>query len=395
MAAIVRARILCMSEVLSNLGGEALLVASRTQVAALAESPIGSLSVVDLGMMSVEICKSNVHPDVLVSALQLFTPKTTPAASTRRAMQNFSTIADFFTADEWSVLDSEGSSQAKVNTICSRAIKLGLRCPSEPTLKLMSSLLVLVVHGAQPDGEVDLKGKLDAFKKTWKMLSVGEGHPPEYVSTLPASPSDLLRMHQATYQRAYADAAPVRCPLSDDELQRLNNCYRCRGGAAKPYAAMGAMALSTTSRSASSESGIMSVMMQGFQMMQKSQMEMFNQMMGSSGRADNASPSNVKLTFAERSKKPEHVHIPDIGAGGAVQTAPNVGATSTPAAIEDRRAAPAGGGSMPGTVVASADAREPPVEQSVDDIMLKFSQRSKKYDLIEGTGALLNQFVMR
>jgi hypothetical protein len=360
-------------------------------VAALAESPIGSLSVVDLGLMSVEICRSNVHPDVLVSALQLFTPKPT-AASTRRAMQNFCTIADFFTAGEWSVLDSEGSSQAKLNIICSRAIRLGLRCPSEPTLKLMSSLLVLVVHGAQLDGEVDLKGKLDAFKKTWKMLSTGEGHPPEYVSTLPASPSDLLRLHTTTYQRAYADGAPVRCPISADDLQRLNNCYRCRGSAVKPYAAMGATALSTASRGASSDGGILSVMMQGFQMMQKSQMEMFNQMMGSSGRADNAPP--VVLTFAERSKKPQDVNIPGIGAGEAVQTAPEVGATST-RAIEDLKPASAGGGSMSGTVVASADASERPDKQSVGDIMQKFAARSKKYDVIEGTGASLNQFVMR
>ena len=62
-----------------------------------------------------------------------------PSRKRRRVQQNFTSLMDFFTADDWTHLTTSTSKDGVLSAIIRKAWQLGLRTPSEPTLKAMNS----------------------------------------------------------------------------------------------------------------------------------------------------------------------------------------------------------------------------------------------------------------
>jgi hypothetical protein len=279
---------------------------SKTQVAALAamlrQTP--HLTAVEMAELSTMACGIGLHPSSLTEALVLFVPE--QHARGRRHMQDFCSVADFFTRSDWSrLLEKSTTAQAKTHVIMSRCLLLGLRCPGEPTIKLMCTLAVYVSGEGNQEDPMEFKSKLGDFKRQFKALSNAEKDPGDYIVKLPPSPADLFRLHPLAYSACYSgvgDDTPIATPIDGGALRRLNNSYKCRGA--------GVPAVTAIARSASSAAqpdAMIQTMMMGFAQLQASQMKMFSQLMGGNMPQQDA---DCKLTFAERSKKPEHVHLP-------------------------------------------------------------------------------------
>ena len=67
------------------------------------------------------------------------------ATKVRRSMQEFGSIAHYFTGTEWDVLlDPTANMHTKSHIIVSKLAKLGCRCPTEPSLKTCASILLVV-----------------------------------------------------------------------------------------------------------------------------------------------------------------------------------------------------------------------------------------------------------
>jgi hypothetical protein len=282
---------------------------SQTQVAALAAVMREStLSPGELAEMSTLTCRIGLHASTLTDALSLFVPATAQLQTRRRRMQDYCSVCGFFTGSDWSrLLSATTTSHAKAHIIMSRVLRLGLRCPTEPCIKLLSTLSVFVADGTTNTDRVDFKVRLEEFKRMFKALSNLERDPVEYIDTLPPSPADMFRLHSLAYSACYsgvADDTPIGMPIDEDALKRLNNSYKCRGAGVPASTAV--LKSAATMGAAQPADQMVQCMMMGFQQLQQSQMKMFAQLMGNSAPPEEP----VTLTFAERSKRPEQVQLP-------------------------------------------------------------------------------------
>ena len=114
---------------------------SRTQCSAvIATVAKCTVSVEELAELQVLASQTQWADGDLVHVLQALSSTTSQQAA-RRSMQDFSAIADYFTASEWAVLDDpELGMCIKRDVILQRATNLGCRCPTEGSTKYMSSM---------------------------------------------------------------------------------------------------------------------------------------------------------------------------------------------------------------------------------------------------------------
>ena len=122
----------------------------------------------------------------------------------RTSMPNYTSIVEFFTELEWeSLLSERVSSAAKRELVLSRAVKLGCRCPSEPTLKRFTALC-LVVSGESDGPSAQKHVSLLQLKALWKQLYRRLAPPPSFVVKLPISAEELERCHPEVFVEVLA-----------------------------------------------------------------------------------------------------------------------------------------------------------------------------------------------
>ena len=62
-----------------------------------------------------------------------------PRSKRRRSQQSFEALVHYCTEEDWAALLAPGTSTCKAEAIVNIALGLGLRCPSEPTIKYLCS----------------------------------------------------------------------------------------------------------------------------------------------------------------------------------------------------------------------------------------------------------------
>ena len=160
-------------------------------------------------------------------------------------------IVHYFTSEQWATLTSDGiSSDEKSLLILDVACSLGLRCPTEPCYKFLTSLwMVTSMHAdevsrrSREQKHILYQHLKSEFIKTRRTML----DPIEYMTRLPLTPIALLRDHPATYKAHFLDGCePVECATSIDFLRRVDLSYSCRGGCARLGGSPPSMALCTT-----------------------------------------------------------------------------------------------------------------------------------------------------
>lgn len=152
----------------------------------------------------------------------------------RRSQQNWLAMHNYFSAEQWSgFLDPAIPSEVKQTSIIAHLFRMGLRLPSEATMKWICSFWTLISTDAQELPRIDLmtkslrlrnlKSKLESFRRKAE-------EPVQWVQTLPADPTEFCRDFKTLYTTAFAQSLPVRSEISVDLLTGFDMSYGCRGG---------------------------------------------------------------------------------------------------------------------------------------------------------------------
>lgn len=245
MATLLRARLAAVKVFLRSLDGkEGFSAASQTQSLALSQL-IGEKR----ASMNVEDCASlqalaaaipwsaEEHRGMVLTAL---VPEAPGPARARLAMQDYTHVLAYFTADEWSALRSSANSLAKRDVVLKKLAVLGCRAPSEPTLKLAASLWMCLTH-AEADmhvlGPATKADLLKAFKVEWKRHVRRLERPKIPVEVLPADPEDFRHRYPSEWQIAFGGSAPAPTQVDLHALLAFDASYGCRGGPSSSDAA--------------------------------------------------------------------------------------------------------------------------------------------------------------
>jgi hypothetical protein len=153
----------------------------------------------------------------------------------RRLQQNFSAYVHYLTIGHWQQMaDMEIPPDVKLQGILSHALKLGLRLPTEPSMKLLTTFWLMVTHDGQELNRMDVVTKmirLKAAKQVFESLRRRAADPVEWIDILPNNPIEFLKQYPLTYKATFpGDAVPVSPKLDVESLQAFDMTYSCRGG---------------------------------------------------------------------------------------------------------------------------------------------------------------------
>lgn len=185
----------------------------------------------------------------VLAALQ---PAEAPSGQ-RRASQDYEAIVNYATQDSvlmfsfptpnthtrppskemLTALSAPGTgSSAQLDIVLRHMLNLGCRCPTENTMKLVTSWWL--VCSETPEMLMSMQGAtkystLRAAKRSFDQLRRLAPAPPAYILRLPHAPSDLFRDHPMLYAAAFGDKSPVA--LHGDMLstvRMVDASYTCR-----------------------------------------------------------------------------------------------------------------------------------------------------------------------
>ena len=174
--------------------------------------------------------------------------------SHRRPMQNFESLPSYGTRAMWDRMLA-GDRDA----LLQHAARLGLRCPSEPTMQRLAAVSLIASEGpekAMATSTAVRQAYFRSLKRAFKAYAIGE--PTVYVVSLPDSPRLLRSLHRELYDAVYAAEGPVECPFAADCIHGVS-VFKMRGAAAAPPPAY--------SEGAQQMGCWAQALMQGFQMM--------------------------------------------------------------------------------------------------------------------------------
>jgi len=150
---------------------------------------------------------------------------------TRRSLQCYLAITSYADAGTMEVLNNPSPmSDDKLATILGLALALGLRCPTEPTLKLLCSWWLMTTADWDRATRQHKQVMLLHVKSTWDRLRKLCSAPAAWIDRLPASPAELLATYPAVYKGYYVHGSPQPlAPAFILRLREVDRSYTCRG----------------------------------------------------------------------------------------------------------------------------------------------------------------------
>ena len=226
----VRARIGTARLLLDGLSGASHVVASQTQSAALVATikQQSSISLDERAALQVLVAEVRWAADDLTKVMLALQQD----EKARQPMQNYQSMPEFFTAEDWfAMLDAKQPLAAIRDVVFSRAVALGLRCPSEQTLKWFTSFVIVLSEPSPIQMPANQKHDLMIYvKNAFKQHVRRVKQPVVYVTELPASPQQLKQCSPSLYAEAYGRGeSPVPCKIDLKIVSSVDVGYRCRG----------------------------------------------------------------------------------------------------------------------------------------------------------------------
>jgi hypothetical protein len=203
----------------------------------------------------------------------------------RRSQQNYMSAHHYLTARMWdAMLDGTVPSDTKLTAFLGHCIHLGMRCPTEPTLKWLCSLWLVCCTDPGELARLSVLDKTLKFKQVkqhFNQYRLRAPDPPVWVERLPAKPVELLRDFPLVYRTAFpGEASPAPPAVSVELIGGFDMSYSCRGGL-KTAVTFGSGASSSSAVAISSSGSGMDIerLLMGFmQGMQQSQQQMMQNM---------------------------------------------------------------------------------------------------------------------
>ena len=206
-----------------------------SQAIATAGTSLSSDNKVELATLTATVQWSTDRDrDIVLSSLQ---PDAPPTKRGRCVQQDFKNIHNYLTQQQWAgMLDAEVPSDVKLTSLLSHAMHLGMRAPTEPSMKWIVS--IATVCSTDP---VSLQ-RMDEFTKAIKYKTAKQQvdgmrrkavAPAEWVDVLPDQPVAFLRTNGVMFRAAFGDLLPVSPCVSPDVIGGFDMTYGCRGGLKK------------------------------------------------------------------------------------------------------------------------------------------------------------------
>ena len=164
-------------------------------------------------------------------------PTGSPPTKRRRGQQDFTSMHHYMSAMQWeSLQDPQVAEDVKLQSIISHLIRLGLRCPSEPTNKWLCSLwtfLCVSQQGLQRMTGVTKQLRLKTVRSQFTaIVRRAAVNPSMWVEKLPGSAVEFMRDFRPLFDAAFPapDMAPICCPINVGTVLGFDMTYKCRGG---------------------------------------------------------------------------------------------------------------------------------------------------------------------
>ena len=158
----------------------------------------------------------------------------------RRRNQSFEALVEYGTAAFWEFSTSSQPGNAKLDKIIELAICVGLRCPTEPCLKFLTSWWILVSESSNAIQRMSRPSKQALYQHVKKQFDRARrlsADPVVYIVKLP-SPIEFLRLYPQAFQLIFkGDAQPVAPPVDVKTIHELDATFWRRGGAVRGCAA--------------------------------------------------------------------------------------------------------------------------------------------------------------
>ena len=158
-----------------------------------------------------------------------------PPGKRRRSQQDFGNLHHYADEDTWNVLQrSSAAYSMKLHTIMSLALKCGLRCPTEHTMKWLCTWWQVscnddvALHAMEPSTKNTF---LKHAKNTFDSMRRSAADPVEYIAKLPDSPLQMQRDHPELFACAFPTSMPVACKLNMQVALSFDQSYACRATA--------------------------------------------------------------------------------------------------------------------------------------------------------------------
>ena len=158
-----------------------------------------------------------------------------PVRKRRRGAQNYMALVEYFTEPMWDGLMNHAvSPDAKLNVMIQHLTRLGMKCPTEPSLKMMCSLWIILTTPPTALSGMDTATKiikLKHVKTTFDQVRRRTAEPQCWCTQLPDMPAEMLRDFPVLYKQAFGDhTTPCRPKIQGEVVHSFDLSYTCRGG---------------------------------------------------------------------------------------------------------------------------------------------------------------------
>ena len=207
----------------------------------------------------------------------------------RRAQQDYRAFLSFLTLLVWNwLLDDETSSEAKLGIIITALLQLGLRCPREPTYKLMTSFWIVLCEKKDTRAKMSSgtkKSLLQKVKERFDDMRKNAPDPATHLKSLPDTPEELQARARPLYNAAYKDERPVPCRIDWKEVLEFDASYKCRGetGGDKAVPVIDLQSSGSVGPIPGGMGEAVNVVFKSLEMMSRQQQQMMSMMMASQG----------------------------------------------------------------------------------------------------------------
>lgn len=184
--------------------------------------------------------QSEQHRDEVLGALAAgpsSAPLASSGATSRRQMQDYGAVVNYYTEDQWAMMASaEAAPTQKMRVLLEHPHALGLRCASESTIQRLTTLYLIVSEGEAGAKTTQATQKLAMTRHMKKELkALGNAPPLAYLVSLPHSPQELAQQQPQLYNAVFK-SPPVPMKIDMQTFAEVLPTVRCRG--AKPGLSM-------------------------------------------------------------------------------------------------------------------------------------------------------------
>ena len=155
----------------------------------------------------------------LLSSMPLGNSSGAALANSRRQMQDFTGVLNYFTAALWECFCDAGvDGGSKMQKMLTHCINLGMACPSETTMQHLAGVYINACE-QQAIGPAMRLEIVKAMKSNHRRLMGKMTLPGGWVQKLPTDPQIFRTQHPDWYERAFKHAPPVSSLIPVENLQ--------------------------------------------------------------------------------------------------------------------------------------------------------------------------------